>query len=144
MHSADAPGLEAMFRRTVPVVYAGIVGPDAVRALVEEASEALRGTWPLALVAEEGGRVAGVALVKDDNHLSMLWLDDWARGRGVGSGLLARAEEAVRAAGHPGMTLAVYAGNTRAVLFYKRRGWHVVSRAEGRYGADVLGMEKSF
>lgn len=142
MRPADVPLLTAIFERTVPQVYAGIVSEDAVRDLINDAAEALRGTWPLAVVADAGGKVAGVALVKDENHLSMLWLDEDARGAGLGSRLLAYAKDSVRIAGHKGMSLAVYAGNVRAVRFYKHRGWRTMSRAQGRFGADVLGMEK--
>jgi GNAT superfamily N-acetyltransferase len=46
-----------------------------------------------------------------------------ARGRGIGTVLLARAEERARSAGAATLRLEVMAGNRRARDFYRRHGW---------------------
>lgn len=140
----DVPRLRDMFTRTVPRVYAGIVSGSHVTQLVLDAMRAVGGAWPMAVVAEVEGVAAGVALVRDENHLSMLWLDEPFRGQGVGSQLLDHVERAVSGAGNDRITLEVYSANAQAVAFYAARGWIVADRFDGKYGAQVSAMEKSF
>ena len=61
-------------------------------------------------------------------HVSTLAVVPAAEGRGVGSALMAKAEEWARGHGFPLLTLNVFAGNYRARALYERLG----------YGPDTL------
>ncbi|MBE6555338.1 MAG: GNAT family N-acetyltransferase [Ruminococcaceae bacterium] len=61
------------------------------------------------------------------------------RGRGIGSMLLARAEEEARAQG--GRTLALHA-QCHAIPFYEKNGYSVVSDVEEEQGAPHVWMKK--
>lgn len=52
------------------------------------------------------------------------------RGQGVGAAMLARADELAQAAGCPGLSIIVFAGNTGAARLYLRSGY--VERARRR------------
>ena len=74
-------------------------------------------------VYEAGGAVLGFAGLQGD-YLAGIFVDDSARGRGVGRQLLDRCK-----ALHPALTLHVYRQNPRAAAFYRREGFAVA--AEG-------------
>jgi GNAT superfamily N-acetyltransferase len=86
-------------------------------------------------VAEDGDRLLGVLIVKDD-ELVQLMVTAAARGRGVGGLLLAEAERQVTEAGYDEIWLAVVPGNTTARRFYEGHGW--VDRGEETYDAVAL------
>ncbi len=138
----DVPLLRAMFVRTMPRVFEAIVSRRAAREMAEAAGAALDGAWPLAAVADVSGRAVGLALVRG-GRLSMLWLDEPYRGRGLGSLLLARVEAAVVRAGVAALRLETYAANLAAVRFYRARGWRVLREYAGRHGALLVEMEKT-
>jgi ribosomal protein S18 acetylase RimI-like enzyme len=54
-------------------------------------------------------------------------------GRGVGSSLLAAAEEAARRKGVEGVHLEVRADNSSAITFYERSGYRPTGQREGYY-----------
>ena len=139
---ADLPCLASIIRRTMPMDYAGIIPASVMASRVAEMIMAVKARWPLALTAEAGGEVAGVALVRDGMHLSLLWLDLRFRCQGVGARLLEAVEERVRSGGHGRMTLTVYRDNAAAVRFYDRRGWTVAREYVGRVDKVMLEMEK--
>lgn len=139
---SDLPKLAAIIRRTMPLDYAGLIPPAAMPSRVEEMVQTLRGAWPLALTVEARIGVAGVALVRNRSHLSLLWLDLRFRNQGVGGRLLDEVEGRVRATGGERMTLSVYQGNVEAVRFYARRGWKVFREYTGQVGSMMLDMEK--
>ncbi len=101
------------------------------------------------LVAEEGGRLAGYALVlfKARSGLARLYsiavASEWA-GRGAGTLLLAGAEAAARARGSRIMRLEVDASNARAIARYRKAGYAAFGRRPGYYenGADALRFQK--
>lgn len=138
----DIPKLAAIIRRTMPVDYAGLIPSAQMRMRVDEMVASLRGRWPLALTAQAGREVAGVALMRGGGHLSLLWLDTRFRGQGMGTRLIAEAEQRVAAQGHARMTLNVYKENARAVDFYGRRGWEVDKEYMGQIGRPMLIMYK--
>jgi ribosomal protein S18 acetylase RimI-like enzyme len=87
---------------------------------------------PTTLVVDVGGRVAafasfGAARTEDaDPRLGELWaiyVDPPAQGAGVGSALLAAAEDALRAEGFDRVMLSVFVRNELARAFYASRGW---------------------
>ena len=62
-------------------------------------------------------------------YVDQLWVrDDW-RARGLGTGLLDRAEAAARAAGCDQVVLAMH--SFHAPDLYARRGYRIVGRVEG-------------
>ena len=86
------------------------------------------------LVAEEAGRSAGFAFLEHHidyftgdghGHVGMLAITEAAEGRGVGTALLAAAEEWARAHGYARLTLNVFEGNARARRAYERAGFQV-------------------
>lgn len=120
---ADADGIAAVEVRTFRHAYADILDPEfladldpAVRA--EEWREYVGKPDRAVFVAEVEGRVVGYASVRDDGHLRTLYVDPVAQGAGVGTQLLAAAEEA------GARELEVFAANGHGVRFYEARGWH--------------------
>lgn len=138
----DVPAIIEMVDRTMAGDYRGIVPDDEIAKWVGALSMALKGPWPLALVADYKGLVSGVALVRDGMHLSLLWTAEGCRGAGLGTALMDAVEHKVFSVGHPYMTLSVYRDNDRAVTFYQHRGWTVNSQYVGEVGAVVLEMRK--
>ncbi len=108
---------------------------DTHRAEDEALFNAAFGPTPacFGLLAEGLGQVIGVALYSPlfsttrgmaGAYISDLWVDDAARGKGVGAVLLAGVRDT--AAGQWGagfLRLAVYENNPRALTFYKRLGF---------------------
>jgi GNAT superfamily N-acetyltransferase len=91
----------------------------------------------VAIVTTDGAdEVAGFFMTADD-EVEQVYVAAAHRGTGVAAALLAAAERAVAAAGHPEAWLAVAAGNTRARRFYERCGWSDAGPLE--YAAKVPG-----
>lgn len=83
----------------------------------------------VAFIARDGGRIVGRvmgAIIYDWAYLRFLAVAAEARGRGVGSALIARFEETVRAAGCTGVTVDTFA--FQAPAFYERRGYVELGR----------------
>ncbi|WP_354702251.1 acetyltransferase [Paraconexibacter sp. AEG42_29] len=86
-------------------------------------------------VAEVAGSVCGFATVGpsreqdaagDEGELWALYVDPPAQGAGVGTRLMAEAEQALRAAGHRAGVLRTLRDNGLARTFYERHGWSFV------------------
>jgi tRNA dimethylallyltransferase len=92
---------------------------DAIR---ERWREAIADAGGSVLVAERGGRIAGVAAAKD-GWLNGLYVvpEEW--GNGVADRLHDEALRALAAAGSTTARLWVLEDNARARRFYERRGW---------------------
>jgi len=84
------------------------------------------------LIAEHDGRPAGVAFLvtlvdyfneRPHAHLSVLAVAKDAEGHGIGSALLAAAEEWARDRGSDRLTLSALVTNARARSLYERRGF---------------------
>lgn len=88
------------------------------------------------LVAEEDGRVQGWVHVQEFHALtsaptalvSSLVVAAEARGRGLGSGLLAAAEDWARTRGLPGIRLRARRERRAAHAFYRARGYRLYTR----------------
>ena len=83
---------------------------------------------PHVTVAEEDGRVVGVASVawqawNRRAELSHLYVDAAARGRGVGAALLREAERAARTLGARCLWVETQQVNAPAIRFYLRQGF---------------------
>jgi ribosomal protein S18 acetylase RimI-like enzyme len=106
------------------------------------AAEAER-TDSIFLVADDGA-VLGYAVARVfDAEVQLLDLAAREDGLGAGRALWAALAEAARARGAARMTLEVSAGNSRALLFYKRAGAVVVGRRVKFYndGSDAILMD---
>jgi ribosomal protein S18 acetylase RimI-like enzyme len=83
----------------------------------------------VALVAEEDGQAIGYALARFGDHgpttvyVSDLWVDEAARGRGLGRELLRRISEEAAARGTTHVLLDVDSRNVDALTFYRRLGF---------------------
>jgi GNAT superfamily N-acetyltransferase len=79
-------------------------------------------------VVEEDGRVLGAAgggmADATAGELSLIYLESAERGRGLGTMLLDRVTEQVRAAGGGEMWVSVFLGDSRGIGFYRARGFH--------------------
>ncbi|MCG8588338.1 MAG: GNAT family N-acetyltransferase [Proteobacteria bacterium] len=74
------------------------------------------------LVAELDGQLVGL-LALEDQFIDQLYVDPRFQGRGVGSGLLARAKELSPA----GLTLYTFQRNQAARRFYERHGFRAIA-----------------
>jgi ribosomal protein S18 acetylase RimI-like enzyme len=83
----------------------------------------------VALVAEEDGQAIGYALARFGDHgpttvyVSDLWVDEAARGRGLGRELLRRISEEAAVRGTTHVLLDVDSRNVDALTFYRRLGF---------------------
>ena len=82
------------------------------------------------LIAEVAGQPAGCAFLvtlvdyfnqRPHAHLSVLAVEKWAEGRGVGSALLDASERWAREQGSDRLTLSALVTNNRARALYERR-----------------------
>jgi [ribosomal protein S18]-alanine N-acetyltransferase len=103
------------------------------------------------LVADAaGGDLLGSALVffRRGTALARLYsiaTAPAARGRGIGAGLLAAAEDAAHERGCRALRLEVRVDNAVAIALYERAGYRRIGRYAGYYedGADAWRYEKS-
>jgi ribosomal protein S18 acetylase RimI-like enzyme len=101
------------------------------------------------LIAEDGGTLAGYVLVLYPPHSQRARLYSIAvaphLGRhGIGTRLLAAAEQAAWRRGRRSMRLEVHERNTRAISRYGKSGYRLFGRHRRYYddGADALRFEK--
>ena len=98
------------------------------------------------LVALDDGLVVGyvgLQMMVDEGHIVNLAVAPAARGRGIGSALLARALEAASERGARLVTLEVRENNLEAERLYRRYGFEAVGRRPRYYtdtGEDALIM----
>jgi ribosomal protein S18 acetylase RimI-like enzyme len=102
------------------------------------------------LVAESGGELAGYALVlfRPRSKFARLYsiaVAPHIGRRGIGTLLLAAAEEAARHRGRRVMRLEVHAHNTRAIARYEKTGYRLFARYRAYYDdrADALRFDKT-
>ncbi|TMQ10402.1 MAG: GNAT family N-acetyltransferase [Deltaproteobacteria bacterium] len=139
--------IEPLGRSSLAEAIAVLAAACAYDRAAEVADEKLFGAGPRgttqALGAWEGDALIGVAAVSA-NRIRVLAVAPNARGRGVGSALLAACEATARAAGEtalrtldqPGNYLApgIDERNAAAIAWLERRGW----RRHGELNLDVL------
>jgi ribosomal-protein-alanine acetyltransferase len=101
------------------------------------------------LVAEEGGKLAGYVLVlypprSKHARLYSIAVAPHIGRRGVGTLLLAAAEDAARRRGRQSMRLEVHEHNTRAIARYEKSGYRLFGRHRDYYdnGGDALRFDK--
>lgn len=116
--------------------------PWSLGQFIEELGKA-EADW---LVALDDGIVvgyAGVQMLVDEAHITNLAVAPAARGRGIGSALLARLLGAASARGARLVTLEVRENNVEAERLYRRHGFQAVGRRPRYYtdtGEDALLM----
>ena len=79
-------------------------------------------TWREMVVLEEAGGIAGLLHVRGA-EINGLFVHPASQGRGVGTLLLKEGEGRIAEAGHPAAWLTCSAFNTRAMEFYRWRGY---------------------
>jgi ribosomal protein S18 acetylase RimI-like enzyme len=102
------------------------------------------------LVASRSGELIGSCLVltRADSPAARLYsiaISKTARGQGLGSKLLRKAETLAREGGSSAMRLEVAAGNSAAIALYQKLGYQVFGRKTAYYedGQDALRMQKT-
>jgi len=99
---------------------------------------------PLALVAHHGGTFLGTASViasdRDERPdltpwVAAVWVEQRARGTGIGGALVERATQTCFALGFP---RAYLCARPRMTRFYERLGWTILERKVGRDQLNVF------
>jgi GNAT superfamily N-acetyltransferase len=102
---------------------------------------------PLALVAHDGGTFLGTAsLIASDLDerpeltpwVAAVWVEEIARGHGIGAALIERATRACFALGFPRVYLCA---RVRMTGFYQRLGWTLIERRVGPHQLNVFVRE---
>lgn len=124
--------------------------PDAVKTTRDDLLRDGFGERPLfeVLLAEAEDRPAGFALFftnystwegRGGIYLEDLFVEEWARGKGVGRALMARLAELVRDRGGARLDLSVLDWNRLAIDFYDRLGLEPMATWRGyRLTGDAL------
>ncbi|MBA3876256.1 MAG: hypothetical protein C0498_04855 [Anaerolinea sp.] len=139
--------------------YVGILPPDVIGMYDEDGVRAL---WhptlsdppadAVVFVAEQTGRgVLGVIRIGKDpdepaaGHVHSLYVHPDTQGLGVGTRLLAAADDRFRRDRVHEATLWVFAANAAALGFYARLGWHPDGgeRVEPQYGEPELRLRRT-
>jgi GNAT superfamily N-acetyltransferase len=130
---ADAPAIAAVQARTWRHAYADIVEPERMPTVEDQAPR-----WAAHVAGggtvhlwDQDGRVAGFATAgpaRDDptaGELYAIYVDPPAQGAGVGTALLAAAEQSLREGSHREAILWTFEANGLARAFYERHGWEL-------------------
>jgi ribosomal protein S18 acetylase RimI-like enzyme len=129
---ADAQAIAEIQARTWRWAYGDFIAPEDMPVASERVPawrEIIAGG--AVRVFDQDGTIVGYASVQDD-ELTSLYVDPVAQGAGVGSRLLADAQERIRAGGHTRAWLYVYADNAQGCAFYERHGWTAVGGLVGK------------
>lgn len=114
----DAPAVRAVLVAAGVAAWAGFLGAERIEAATAGRAQ------PADLVAEDDeGVVAFVAWNAASGEIEQLYAHPRAWGSGAASALLARALDALRAAGVRTAWLKTEERNVRARRFYEREGW---------------------
>jgi ribosomal protein S18 acetylase RimI-like enzyme len=147
----DADALADIFVRCWQDAYRG-VDADAIVDGLERATiarwwrELLASPGPRTVVARSAGRPVGMIRFGADEedasrgHVFSLYVDPAAAGGGVGRALLEHATAELLRDGYAAATLWVFAGNERAIRFYRAAGWAETgaTRVEPEWQAEEL------
>lgn len=94
----------------------------------------------LMMVALDGRKVIGAASVRDNNHLSLLFVDEAYHHRGVGRTLMENMCEYLK--NEQGESYMSLKASPYAVGFYERLGFRATGPEEHYSGIQVTPMEK--
>ncbi|MCK3775135.1 GNAT family N-acetyltransferase [Ensifer sesbaniae] len=106
---------------------AGLADGEKMRHVAEASfSRFLSDHWLSVLLIEAEGGIRGWAAREDfDNAISDLWIEPAAQGRGFGALLLGEIEHRILADGFDAIITKTHARNSRAVTFFRNRGYSV-------------------
>lgn len=145
---ADVPALSEILNRSWLASCPEFLPGPCVQSWVENgrARRQIEIIWPRCLLADAGqGSPLGFVSVRG-SQVEMLWVLPEAWGQGIGSRLLATAEADIRSRGRFRGELLAYRENTRALAFYRAKGWRPVKEfveiAPGGLLLPVLRLEK--
>lgn len=154
----DLNAVAAVFLACWHDSYAGFLPAHVIGMYDEDGARALwRPTLSnppadaVVLVAEQAGRgVLGVIRIGRDpdepaaGHVYSLYVHPDTQGLGVGTRLLAAADDRFGRKGVDEVTLWVFAGNVAALGFYSRLGWQPdgAQRAEPQYGEPEVRLRR--
>lgn len=91
-------------------------------------------------VSEADGKTVGMILIRDINHITLLFVDRQYHHLGIGSNLFSRAVEAITAAGPKIDTITVNS-SPYAVGFYSALGFQETAPAHYKDGMKIIPME---
>lgn len=100
----------------------------------------------LFLVAKRQGEIVGSVCIdgsgSESAQLRWFILDPAIHGKGIGNGLLSRAMDFVRQAGHRHVYLYTFAGLDAACRLYEKHGFHLTETLaqDNTYGTPVTGL----
>jgi ribosomal protein S18 acetylase RimI-like enzyme len=138
----DVEAIAEMQQASLVETYLPFLG----RAVVEEfvargnVERYFRERWRKATVATHRGTIVGVAVL-DGTLLDLLWVDAARRSQGIGGALL--EEERQQLCPETSWWLEVWRVNRRAVEFYERDGFTIVSVDDPETGLEKLAMRKT-
>jgi predicted N-acetyltransferase YhbS len=138
----DAEAVSQLVRQVFDAHVADTFDPEGIEEMHRHVSAkaiAARATTHDTFVACHGGVPVGVIEVRDRDHVSMLFVRTSHMGLGIASGLMARAQEACRAAGQARMTVH---SSLSARSFYERMGFEAVSGVQHVDGFAFVSMGK--
>jgi ribosomal protein S18 acetylase RimI-like enzyme len=154
----DLIAVAAVFLACWHESYSDFLPPDVIDMFDEHGARAL---WrpmlsvlpadAVVYVAEQAGRgVLGVIRIGRDpdeptaGHIFSLYVRPDTQGLGVGTRLLAAADDRFRGSGLHVATLWVFAANATAIGFYSRHGWQPDNgeRVEAEYGEPELRLRR--
>jgi GNAT superfamily N-acetyltransferase len=145
----DASAIARVHVQSWLTTYAGIVPDDYLAALNEAERVTLWRDWLTrdidVYVAELDGEVVGFVsggpirepLLEYDAELFAIYLLDQAQGRGIGTALLRKLADSLRAKGFKGMTVWVLEQNP-AKHFYEKSGATIVNDKKIEIGGVLL------
>ena len=160
---SDLAAVAAAFLACWRTSYAGFLPADVIDMYDDDSARAL---WhptlcnppagAIVFVAERTGRdvlgdVLGVLRIGPDpdeptaGHVYSLYVRPDTQGLGVGTRLLAAADDLFRRDDVHEATLWVFAANATALGFYSRMGWHAdgAQRVEPEYGEPELRLRRT-
>lgn len=158
---ADAESLALVGGATFLETFSGILDGAAIlqhcavqhaadlyaRWLLDEASrlwiaEAEPGGAPVGYAVLRPPELSTVELAPGDLEIKRIYVLSRFQGLGIGATLMDHAYHEARRAGAPRVLLGVYAGNERAIAFYRKQGFEDVGERRFRIGsalyADVV------
>ncbi|MFB6136103.1 MAG: GNAT family N-acetyltransferase [Halobacteriaceae archaeon] len=142
----DAPEIRSVARRSLAASYEDVLGEDAVDAAVDQwydaddLEEKLADGDVIFLVAEDGGEVCGFAQSTVVNGAETVGEIHWvhvapdSRGRGIGSQLLSRTEDALHGRGVDRIAALVLQANDVGNEFYADRDFELAGERRVEIG----------